>query len=278
GNSLNYTFRMHDSRTGRFFARDPLERDYTWNSPYAFSENRVIDALELEGLEKVIYTFTKNNGKWSRAKLDIANAGPLGDGVLVKFKNDNTEAYYYGPIMNNWTGKDFTKSYEDKFLNKKGDHYAYKVKKETFTTIGYGHANKSKEDAAKYPLGSTITETEASALFDKDYLVRAVSLPTVHQSDALSDFSFNTTNLAEKTVNRYNSSENKQFFYVDNIRNKSPEHTIGLAKRRSAQQILATYKQYTKIDYSKSAQPKWKKTYEEYTNKKNEKKKEKLKL
>ena len=51
GNSLNYTFRMHDPRVGRFFARDPLTKSYPWNSPYAFSENRVIDGVELEGLE-----------------------------------------------------------------------------------------------------------------------------------------------------------------------------------------------------------------------------------
>jgi len=51
GNSLNYTFRMHDPRVGRFFVTDPLEKSYPWNSPYAFSENRVIDAIELEGLE-----------------------------------------------------------------------------------------------------------------------------------------------------------------------------------------------------------------------------------
>jgi RHS repeat-associated protein len=51
GNSLNYTFRMHDPRIGRFFARDPLENKYPWNSPYSFSENRVIDMIELEGGE-----------------------------------------------------------------------------------------------------------------------------------------------------------------------------------------------------------------------------------
>jgi RHS repeat-associated protein len=51
GNSLNYTFRMHDPRIGRFFATDPLESKYPWNSPYAFSENRVIASVELEGLE-----------------------------------------------------------------------------------------------------------------------------------------------------------------------------------------------------------------------------------
>lgn len=51
GNSLNYTYRMHDPRVGRFFAVDPLSKSFPWNSPYAFSENRVIDKIELEGLE-----------------------------------------------------------------------------------------------------------------------------------------------------------------------------------------------------------------------------------
>jgi len=51
GNSLNYTFRMHDPRVGRFFAVDPLEAKYPWYTPYQFSGNRVIDMVELEGLE-----------------------------------------------------------------------------------------------------------------------------------------------------------------------------------------------------------------------------------
>ena len=51
GNSLNYTFRMHDPRVGRFFAIDPLDKSFPHNSPYAFSENRVIASVELEGLE-----------------------------------------------------------------------------------------------------------------------------------------------------------------------------------------------------------------------------------
>ncbi|PZO26507.1 MAG: hypothetical protein DCF13_13750 [Flavobacteriaceae bacterium] len=51
GNSLNYTFRMHDPRVGRFFAVDPLFREYPFYSPYSFSGNRVLDAIELEGLE-----------------------------------------------------------------------------------------------------------------------------------------------------------------------------------------------------------------------------------
>jgi RHS repeat-associated protein len=50
---VNYKYRMHDPRIGRFFAVDPLMANFPWNSPYAFSENRVIDSRELEGLERL---------------------------------------------------------------------------------------------------------------------------------------------------------------------------------------------------------------------------------
>ena len=52
GNSVNYKFRMHDPRVGRFFAVDPLTMDYPWNGLYAFSENCLINAVELEGLQR----------------------------------------------------------------------------------------------------------------------------------------------------------------------------------------------------------------------------------
>ena len=54
GNSVNYKYRMHDPRVGRFFAVDPLLKKYPWNSTYAFSENRVVDGVELEGLEVIL--------------------------------------------------------------------------------------------------------------------------------------------------------------------------------------------------------------------------------
>ncbi|MFT5970295.1 MAG: RHS repeat-associated protein [Flavobacteriales bacterium] len=51
GNSINYKYRMHDPRLGRFLSLDPLSDKYPHNSPYAFSENRVVDGIELEGKE-----------------------------------------------------------------------------------------------------------------------------------------------------------------------------------------------------------------------------------
>lgn len=72
GNSLNYTFRMHDPRLGRFLSIDPLAPDYPHNSPYAFSENRVIDAVELEGAEA----------------LELSKVRAYNDGCILTFTMD----------------------------------------------------------------------------------------------------------------------------------------------------------------------------------------------
>ncbi|MCD9612159.1 RHS repeat domain-containing protein [Tenacibaculum maritimum] len=61
GNSINYKFRMHDPRVGRFLSLDPLADSFAHNSPYVFSENRVIDGTELEGAE-----YLNTNTKWRR--------------------------------------------------------------------------------------------------------------------------------------------------------------------------------------------------------------------
>lgn len=52
-NIHEWKFRFSDPAIGRFWSLDPLTEQYNYQSPYNFSENRVIDAFELEGLEKV---------------------------------------------------------------------------------------------------------------------------------------------------------------------------------------------------------------------------------
>lgn len=49
--SYAFEYRMHDPRIGRFLSIDPLFMKYPHWSPYVFSGNRIIDMIELEGLE-----------------------------------------------------------------------------------------------------------------------------------------------------------------------------------------------------------------------------------
>lgn len=71
GGSVNFKYRMHDPRLGRFFAVDPLTANYPWNSPYAFSENDVIRAIELEGAEKKVIVNYYRNGLQISSKLKV---------------------------------------------------------------------------------------------------------------------------------------------------------------------------------------------------------------
>ena len=67
GNSLNFEFRIYDPRVGRFFRVDPLLNQYPHNSPYSFSENVVVNSIELEGLEKIFaYSSKMVNGKYEQ--------------------------------------------------------------------------------------------------------------------------------------------------------------------------------------------------------------------
>lgn len=82
-----YKYRIEDPRLGRFFSTDPLAPDYPWNSPYAFSENRVIDGVELEGLE-VVSVHSR-----SFAPFDSFGGGYTGDGNNRKFGDELVEDY-----------------------------------------------------------------------------------------------------------------------------------------------------------------------------------------
>ncbi len=61
----SFKWRNHQPEIGRFFSIDPLAEKYLYNSPYAFSENKVVAHIELEGLESVLNTLTKVAGQKS---------------------------------------------------------------------------------------------------------------------------------------------------------------------------------------------------------------------
>jgi hypothetical protein len=71
---------MYDPRIGRFFAVDPLTKNYPWNSPYAFAENDVVRSIDLEGAEKLISI--RNEQTHKSSLLTLKTSGQLGDGVL----------------------------------------------------------------------------------------------------------------------------------------------------------------------------------------------------
>jgi RHS repeat-associated protein len=94
-----FKWRMHDPSIGRFGGVDPVADQYHHNSPYAFSENRVIDGVDLEGLEYVHYRVIFGNSGVAKKEIykdyrgqssfDYVNAsesfGPEGEGVKYSY-------------------------------------------------------------------------------------------------------------------------------------------------------------------------------------------------
>jgi RHS repeat-associated protein len=65
GNSYNYKKRIYDSKLGRFLSIDNLTSVYPWYTPYQFAGNTPIWAIDVDGLEELIYTesFLNAGGK-----------------------------------------------------------------------------------------------------------------------------------------------------------------------------------------------------------------------
>jgi len=96
GNSLAFTYRVYDPRLGKFLSVDPLAPSYSWNSPYAFAENDVIRAIDLEGLEKWIVTYYYGkDGEKTRVKIrrstdvkgEVRENNILANGVKITDQN-----------------------------------------------------------------------------------------------------------------------------------------------------------------------------------------------
>jgi RHS repeat-associated protein len=148
GNSVNYKYRMHDPRIGRFFAVDPLAPEYAWNSPYAFSENRVIDAVELEGLEKLDADAIKNGDFKPKLKLNL----PDGGFVLIY-------ALPQGPMAISRSDRDKARS------------SGYDV-----TGLSKGTTSSSSNDHLTVGLGGVFRNTETH---ENDYFSTTISFPSM---------------------------------------------------------------------------------------------------
>ncbi|MEQ6168568.1 DUF6443 domain-containing protein, partial [Ekhidna sp. MALMAid0563] len=75
---VQFKWRNHQPELGRFFNVDPLSEQFYYNSTYAFSENRVVADVELEGLESAhsvwpVTTYSRKLIQEKGSVEDVAN-------------------------------------------------------------------------------------------------------------------------------------------------------------------------------------------------------------
>ncbi len=93
GAILGYEYRMHDTRIGRFWSVDPLASKFPWNSAYAFAENRVVDGMELEGLEVFIRATRNTTNTRPVFFRETNNYARTEYGRLPSIRNTTTTTY-----------------------------------------------------------------------------------------------------------------------------------------------------------------------------------------
>ena len=71
----SFKYRNYDYAIGRFFNVDPLAEKFPYNGVYNFSENRVVDGREFEGLEVLIVT--------KRASLSVYGSAAVETGFAI---------------------------------------------------------------------------------------------------------------------------------------------------------------------------------------------------
>ncbi|WP_347067842.1 RHS repeat-associated core domain-containing protein [Flavobacterium sp. WV_118_3] len=161
GNSLNYTFRMHDPRVGRFFAVDPLEKKYPNYSPYSFSGNKVINSVEIEGLEDSFYMLGKKEYE-GKTYFELINVLEIGRDVELitgtKMKTATADrAYVYGSD-GHW--HKMSDEHRNMALNNLGD-----TSREIFSQLNKGDiADKEFETASKLKSLERIGNTASAAI------------------------------------------------------------------------------------------------------------------
>ena len=94
-NWVQFKWRNHDPQIGRFIEIDPLSEKYVYNSTYAFSENKVIAHVELEGLESCEINMDREVYRYTRGEITAeqysdnirrqAIGGVIGTAVVLAF-------------------------------------------------------------------------------------------------------------------------------------------------------------------------------------------------
>jgi RHS repeat-associated protein len=75
----SFKWRNYDPAIGRFMNIDPLAEKYSYQSPYNFSENKVIAYRELEGLEGVLAIFYHGGPTGGGQPTTVTESGTTGD-------------------------------------------------------------------------------------------------------------------------------------------------------------------------------------------------------
>lgn len=171
-NSYEFTYRIYDSRIGRFLSVDPLAPNYPWNTPYAFAENRVIEGIDLEGLEyaTAIYRYYANS------------------------KEPTLEIIWHNDLAHNTYGK------LGKGLAITTEHYDGKGNLTTSTTVMYKRDESTFFEALDYGFYVGPTQVPKNVILVSKYIIESVD--AIDEAGRMHDQAYDAVDATEKTASK----------------------------------------------------------------------------
>jgi len=121
-NMHEFKYRFYDPAIGRFASTDPLAESFYHNGTYNFSENRVIDGIELEGLEYVSRRHViDGNGDWTTTDTNYYQMSEDEINAAGGTYQSSSNAASYGP-----EGKGVKHTYVDADGNETGTRWDFR--------------------------------------------------------------------------------------------------------------------------------------------------------
>lgn len=101
----DYGFRIYDKRLARFKSVDPLTKKFAMLTPYQFASNTPIQAIDMDGLEAIMFTIKQwknSDGKTQQSVNTAYDVGKKGDErvltVVHNLDNGKTQEMLTSPI------------------------------------------------------------------------------------------------------------------------------------------------------------------------------------
>lgn len=186
----SFKWRNYDYAIGRFMSIDPLAEKYSYQSPYNFCENRVIEARELEGLEAFFIHGTESSpNRWTENAVS----------TIMQLTNNTTSNTGFS-----WENKSgITNNSHDRNEAAKAlvDYIsANRVQGEGVTLIGHSHGGNVAIQAAKMFYEQTGERIDIIAIATPAYNTPNGSAPLMEDPN---------TQLGYKAINNFLSLFNK---------------------------------------------------------------------
>jgi len=191
----DYGMRIYDPRLVRFLSVDPISKKYPELTPFQFASNSPIANIDLDGLEKVIYTITRiTEGGTQIKKVSVKTLykpGSFGSGAAVILNKDGIKSYMYGEESKDM--KDFVSYYEGR------QHKVYPSLEGGAPTGGIGHKLNDPRERKEFPVGTVLSDATIDKWFNKDWRDKTTIVERNEstkgflggQKEALTDFVFN---------------------------------------------------------------------------------------